>query len=227
MPIAPCVDVDTPSCRPLEVWLLAPDRRSGENGAMNESRGGRWRDGAVVLFVGAGVLGAIATVASFDRELDIVLIPWILSMSASFIGIGLTALAILSLVQSEYDRLDFHSFAAALLLLVGAPLTTGWSGVAAAALVVTGWTLARTGVRRHRNAWRDGFVERREFLSSLRRADPRDADARRFVADPEIHPGLEDESPIPPTDGDYAATRGELKKRAREIDQDPWGQPPG
>ena len=190
------------------------------------SIGPTWKITTVVIYGLAAAVGITVTVGSFDRGLDISLVVWTFGMIAAVFACLLAVLAAAAFLRRDDDRSDMHSFLGTVLFLVSAPATTGGGGILAAGLTLAAWMTSRVIRSRHRRAWRDDFVERREFLSGLRRRDPREVEGGAFIAAPAIDKDSPPPEPIPQTDGEYAATRSELKKRAREMDQDPWGQPP-
>lgn len=186
----------------------------------------RWKAATIVFYGLAAATGMVVTVRSFDRSLDVSLVVWTFGMIAAAFACAMAVVAAAAFIRRDDDHSDMQSFLATVLFLVSAPVTTGGGGILAAGLTLAAWMTSRMIRSHHRRTWRDDFLARREFLSGLRRSDPREADGGAFVAAPLIDDESESTEPIPQTDGQYATTRWELKKRAREIDQDPWGQPP-
>lgn len=194
---------------------------------MKATPGTGWKGATIALYSLAATGGLIATVRSFDRDLDVSLVLWTFGMIAGFFACGLAVIAAAAFLRRDDDHADLQSFLGVVMFLVSAPVTTGSGGLIAAGLTLAAWMASRFLRSQHRRAWRDDFVERREFLSSLRRRDPREADGISFVPKPLLDSESEPRAEVRGADGDYATTRWELKRRAREVDQDPWGQPPG
>lgn len=209
------------SAAEIVLEMTAPDE---ENDGMSIPQRALWQGATILLYVMAAGVGLVATLRSFDRSLDVALVVWTFGMIAGFFACVLTVTAALSFVRRDDDRVDLQSFVGVLLFLVSIPVTTGgWGGAAAASLFVA-WIGGRMLRLWHRRQWRAEFVERREVLHRLGKSDPRADPAARRLLGGEPSPGDATGS-VPGADGGYATTRSELKRRAREIDQDPWSIP--
>lgn len=186
----------------------------------------RWRALTLLLYAAGSALGLAAVIRSFDRELDVGLVVWTFGMIAGVFGLAMAVLALAAIGRRDDDRADIRSVTGVALLAVSGPVTTGWLGAAAAALLFAGWLVWRFERRRRHTAWRDEFAERQAFLRSLGKRDPReDPDGARFLGGTGVTGAGPEVESAPSSDG-YATTRRELKERAREIDSDPWRQPP-
>lgn len=185
-----------------------------------------WQVATVVLYGLAAGVGLVATIRSFDRGLDVVLIAWTFGMIAGFFAVVLAVMGLVAFIRHEDDRSDLRSFVGVILFLLSSIVTTGLSGVIASGLLLVAWLVGRSVGHRYRQAWRQEFTDRQDFFRRLGKGDPRDdRESERFLGLPRaVDASSEDSEPA--SKDAYAVTRSELKKRAREFDQDPWQAPP-
>lgn len=183
-----------------------------------------WRAATLLLYGLSAGLGLVATIGSFDRGLDIALIVWTFGMIAGFAATAMAVMAAFAFTRQDDDGTDLRSFVGVVMFLVSSPATTGGSGVMAAVVLSVAWLMGRLVRRWHRREWRAEFIGRRAMLHRLGKRDPRtDPEAVRYLAEDDARGDVA--APSTGADAGYAVTRGELKRRAREIDQDPWRGP--